>query len=47
VNDDGKLDLTDPVHLLGFLFQGGKAIPPPYPAAGDDPTPDALKCHGS
>ncbi len=23
VNDDGKLDLSDPVSILGFLFLGG------------------------
>jgi len=39
VNGDARLDLSDPVYLLRFLFQGGPpptpcpAIPPPLPAS--------------
>jgi len=43
-NDDGFLNLTDAVALLFHLFAGGPSIPEPYPAAGQDPTPDGLSC---
>jgi hypothetical protein len=43
-NDDGAFDIADPVYGLSFLFLGGKAPPPPFPKAGDDPTPDPLGC---
>lgn len=43
VNDDGLLDISDAVYLLGALFIiGSPPPPPPYPADGIDPTPDAL-----
>lgn len=45
-NDDGVVDVSDPVYLLQFLFQAGPALPEPYPACGSDPTPDALDCAG-
>lgn len=32
VNGDGRLDLTDAIHILGYLFQGG-----PAPTACPDP----------
>lgn len=42
-NDDGVINLADAVFLLAALFQvGAPTIPPPYPADGVDPTPDAL-----
>lgn len=41
-NDDGKVAITDAVCTLEFLFQGGAAPPQPFPAAGEDPTEDAL-----
>jgi hypothetical protein len=43
-NDDGNIDITDVVYLLHFLHRGGPAMPPPYPTAGQDPTPDSLDC---
>ena len=43
-NDDGLMDITDPIFFLNHLFQGGDAPPAPYPAAGEDPTPDGLGC---
>jgi hypothetical protein len=43
-NDDGRLDLTDPIATLSSLFLGDGALPAPYPAAGADPTGDALPC---
>ncbi len=41
-NDDGQVDLSDPIFLLGFFFGGGPRIPQPYPQAAQDPTEDAL-----
>ncbi len=47
-NDDGAVDISDPIRLLGHLFVSEAPPPPPYgtiPAAcGPDPTPDELKC---
>jgi hypothetical protein len=43
-NDDGGLDVADPVFLLRGLFMGERSPPPPFPAAGPDPTPDLLGC---
>jgi hypothetical protein len=41
-NDDGKLDIGDPIFLLSFLFRGARPMPAPYPGAGTDPTPDGI-----
>ncbi len=43
-NDDGSIDISDPVYLLTFLFSGGAEPPAPFPACGEDPTADALDC---
>lgn len=43
-NDDGTADVSDSVYTLRYLFAGGPTIPPPFPAAGHDPTPDAHGC---
>ena len=43
-DDNGKVDLTDPVYVLLFLFRGGDEILPPYPRRGRDPTRDSLSC---
>ncbi len=43
-NDDGGLDISDAVYTLFYLFSGGSTPPQPYPAAGTDPTADALGC---
>jgi hypothetical protein len=44
-NDDGVLDISDPVYVLFFLFLQGPPPPAPYPNAGDDPTfRDSLGC---
>jgi hypothetical protein len=44
-NDDGVLDIGDPVLLLFHLFLQGSAPPPPFDAAGNDPTfRDNLGC---
>jgi len=45
VNDDGTINLADPVYLLSYLFLGAAPPPPPGPyAAWYDPTPDGLDC---
>ena len=41
-DDDGQLQITDPVALLGYLFQGAAAPMPPAPGCGVDPTEDEL-----
>ena len=41
-NDDGELDISDPVRILLALFAGQAPLPPP--SCGTDPTEDALGC---
>lgn len=43
-NDDGRVDVADPVAVLRYIFQRGPELPPPFPGAGPDPTPDGLSC---
>lgn len=43
-NDDGRLDLSDPVFLLGFLFLRKAPLPRPYPFEGVDASDDGLRC---
>jgi hypothetical protein len=43
-NDDGSLNIADAIFTLHHLFSGGRAIPPPFPEAGPDPTGDAFGC---
>ena len=44
-NDDGELDVADPVWLLNDLFSGGPDVPPPGKEdCGSDPTEDDLGC---
>ncbi len=43
-NDDGAIDISDAVSVLQALFSGTGPLPPPYPAAGEDPTVDGLGC---
>ncbi|MEM7261899.1 MAG: hypothetical protein AAF488_07885 [Planctomycetota bacterium] len=44
VDDTGAVDLADPIRLLAFLFAGGEILPPPYPYAGVDPSPNSVDC---
>ncbi|HNR99456.1 MAG TPA: lamin tail domain-containing protein [Planctomycetota bacterium] len=44
VDDDGAISVEDAVRLLAYLFAGGAPPPPPFPARGEDPTPDNLGC---
>ncbi len=43
-NDDGRIDVCDPITILAALFGGRRTIPNPYPICGRDPTADALGC---
>jgi hypothetical protein len=44
VDDNGKLEITDPIRLLTYLFLGGSPPPAPFPETGMDPTQDSLDC---
>lgn len=45
VNDDGCLDVSDPIRMLNYLFGGGIPLAQPFPSCGYDPTPrDNLGC---
>jgi hypothetical protein len=46
-DDDGQLTITDAVYLGRRLFLAGPPPLPPFPAAGPDPTADALPCERS
>lgn len=43
-NDNCRIEIADAIWDLAYLFGGGEAPPPPFPATGADPTPDALDC---
>ena len=43
-DDNGQVEITDPIGLLSFLFTAGAPPPLPFPAPGPDPTGDALDC---
>jgi hypothetical protein len=43
-NDDGKIDRSDTVAILRFVFERWPEIPAPFPACEPDPTPDGLRC---
>ncbi|MEE8143664.1 MAG: VCBS repeat-containing protein, partial [Planctomycetota bacterium] len=43
-NDDGSINLADPVFLFCFLFGEVTSLPPPFPVCGSDLTPDGLGC---
>jgi hypothetical protein len=42
-NDSGSIDLSDASYIFNYLFTDGAPIPPPFPLAGVDPTPDGLE----
>ena len=46
VDDNGILQLTDPVLSLNFMFREGPRPAAPYPEPGLDPTEDAFDCGG-
>ena len=41
-NDDGAVDITDGIHVLNFLFLGGRPPAPPFELEGRDETQDCL-----
>ncbi len=44
-NDDGSVDISDPVYILFYLFAAGSAPPAPGSSVcGADPTHDTLNC---
>lgn len=43
-NDDGAVDICDPIFTLMSLFCAAPPIPEPFPACGEDPTEDELGC---
>ena len=43
-NDTGRVDLSDAVFILNYLFVGGAVPPAPFRQCGLDPTPDELGC---
>ena len=43
-NDDGKINLADPVAILGYTFGGTFSLPPPFFSCGEDPTWDGISC---
>lgn len=43
-NDDGTLNLADPIFSLNHLYAEGPQPPAPYPAKGADPSNDSLTC---
>jgi hypothetical protein len=44
LNDDGFIDISDPIYELQFLFANGAAPKAPHPGLGTDPTFDGLGC---
>lgn len=43
-NDDGRLNLLDPLFLVGQIFGARASLPDPFPGCGEDPTEDSLSC---
>ncbi|MDC0347505.1 hypothetical protein OAN47_03720 [Planctomycetota bacterium] len=48
IDDDGGIDISDAITVLGYLFSGTGDPPAPFPECGGDPTADSLGCesHG-
>ena len=44
VNDDGAIDIADPVVILNWLFSSGPDPVAPFPNCGVDPTSDGFAC---
>ena len=45
LNNDGTINIADPIYLLAFLFSSGDAIPAPFPECGFDLDIDLLDCN--
>jgi len=41
-SDDGRLDLSDPIATLNYLFLSAAGVAPGFAACGEDPTADQL-----
>ncbi len=41
-NDDGTIDISDAISILGTVFGESKLIAVPYPRRGTDPSLDSL-----
>ena len=46
-DDNARVEITDAIASLSFLFAGGPGPAPPGEDCGGDPTPDALSCDAS
>ncbi len=46
-DDDGNLNITDGLRILGRLFLGDAPLPVPHPDCGVDPSTDSLDCAGA
>lgn len=44
VNDNGEINIADPIYLLNHIFSDGPKPPEPYPKAGIDLTLDEFGC---
>ena len=42
-NDDGRVDISDPIWVITYLFLGDDPPPPPFPEPDQDPTDDSLE----
>ena len=42
VNDDGQINIADPIHFFGWLFAGSASLAVPQVECGPDPTADDL-----
>ena len=43
-NDDGEIDIADPIYVLSWLFGAEDPPRPPFPDPGPDPSADGLDC---
>lgn len=43
-NDDGKINLADPVVILCYAYADAGRLPPPFFSCGEDPTWDGISC---
>jgi hypothetical protein len=46
-NDDGRINIVDPIAVISVLFGRGDALPDPFPRCDRDPTEDGLSCRSS
>ena len=46
-NDDGVIDIGDPITMLETLFGDLSGLPTPYPSCGAELIEDDLSCGGS